>query len=276
MIPRAVRVLGVSACFCAVLLLLSSCATLSGMGVGRVRRYDVVSERLPKNFDGFKIAFISDTHYPSLFTKKRLSKLLRKLRSEEPDLFLLGGDYVTSARHYTELFDSLSSVETAHGIYAVPGNHDFKWSEACTEAMDASGVVALKDSAVYLSNNGEKIALVGVENPFAADSATVSLAADTFENYFTILLVHTPDYAQDIDTEADLVLAGHTHGGQVNLFGIYAPVTNSRYGMRFISGMNFTDSAVPVVTTNGVGTSRRRVRFCAPSEIVMITLRTGE
>ena len=70
-----------------------------------------------------------------------------------------------------------------------------------------------------------------------------------------------------------LALSGHTHGGQVTLLGLYVPVKKSRYGNRFLSGLNYTDENVPVVTSNGLGTSRRKIRFCAPSDIVFVTLR---
>ena len=82
-----------------------------------------------------------------------------------------------------------------------------------------------------------------------------------------------PDFAQDVRIACDLVLSGHTHGGQVSLLRLCTPVKNSKYGMRFLRGLNRTDEGVPVITTNGVGTSRRKVRFCVPSEVVVVTLR---
>ena len=88
----------------AAMLLLSSCATLSPSGVGRVRRYTFAGESVPVELDGRKIAFISDLHYPSLFTNKRLGKLVRKLQKEEPDVLLLGGDYVTDSDSINALF----------------------------------------------------------------------------------------------------------------------------------------------------------------------------
>ena len=77
-------------------LLLSSCASLSPNGVGRIKHYGFADEAVPEEFNGYKIAFISDIHYPSLFNRKRLEKLTGRLRKESPDLLLLGGDNVTS------------------------------------------------------------------------------------------------------------------------------------------------------------------------------------
>jgi predicted MPP superfamily phosphohydrolase len=84
---------------------------------------------------------------------------------------------------------------------------------------------------------------------------------------------HTPDYAEQVPIpNSDLVLAGHTHGGQVTLFGLYAPVVPSAYGQRFRSGLRHTTAGIPVIITNGIGTSRKSVRLFAPSEVVLIRL----
>ena len=122
--------------FVVTVLLLSSCASLSPNGVGRVKRYSFADEAVPSVFDGYKIAFISDIHYPSLFTQKRLCKLTRKLHKESPDMLLLGGDYVASAVYLDELFDSLSAVNATDGVYAVLGNHERRYKEAAVQAMD--------------------------------------------------------------------------------------------------------------------------------------------
>lgn len=90
---------------------------------------------------------------------------------------------------------------------------------------------------------------------------------------FVILLTHTPDYAEDVPiTNTDLVLAGHTHGGQVTLFGLYAPIIPSHYGKRFRTGLKYNSHHIPMIITNGIGTSNKNIRLFAPSEVVMIIL----
>ena len=89
----------------------------------------------------------------------------------------------------------------------------------------------------------------------------------------TILLSHQPKIVSEIKHEKiDLILSGHTHGGQVTLFGLYAPVIPSAYGQRFRSGLRHTTAGIPVIITNGIGTSRKSVRLFAPSEVVLIRL----
>ena len=114
--------------------------------------------------------------------------------------------------------------------------------------------------------------MAGVRDSFVCDSVATSAVSNDVSEAFVILLAHTPDYAERSQSRADLVLSGHTHGGQVSLFGIYTPVKNTGYGTRFLRGLNKTTYGSTIITTNGVGTSRRKVRFCVPSEIVIITL----
>lgn len=257
----------------AFVLLISSCATLSGNGVGRVKHYTVESERLPESFDGLRIAFMSDLHFPSKFTPRRLRCLSRKLKDIGADVVAFGGDYVTDVRSAAELFSSFSSLETVYGKFAVPGNHDLRIFDVLRAEAAKAGVRMLADEAVYLSNGVDSICLVGVYDSFKYQPATEAVIAGVGDEVFTLLLAHTPDFAEDFQAGCDLALSGHTHGGQVSLFGLYTPVKNTKYGARFLRGKNYTTDGVCVITTNGVGTSRRKVRFCVPSEIVVVTLR---
>lgn len=255
------------------MLMMTSCATLSSTGVGRIKNYTVHSDSLPQQFDGYTIAFLSDTHYPSKFSRKRLGRVVRELRKRNPRLLLLGGDYAATSDAAAELFDSLATVRCVDGAYCVLGNHDYRLEGSVSEAAARAGIVLLADKTEFIYSDGAYIAVTGIYNPFKASQNTVSPTEAVPDSVFSLLLVHTPDYAEITDAAVDLVLSGHTHGGQVSLFGIYTPVRNSRYGTRFLRGMNHTDDGVPVITTNGVGTSRRKIRFCVPSELVFITLR---
>lgn len=257
----------------AVMLLISSCATLSPNGVGRVKDYAFRSERLPDEFDGCRVAFISDIHYPSLFTEKRLRRLVSCLEKEAPDLLLLGGDYVTDNDSIDSLFAALASIKPCHGIYAVLGNHEHRNSELIALAMQRHGIGLLADTTVELCGSESSIYIAGVLDSFVCDSTMMRHVEALSKENFVILLAHTPDYAERSSTPADIVLSGHTHGGQVSLMGLYTPVKNTVYGTRFLRGRNVTTAGTTVITTNGVGSSRKKIRFCAPSEVVLLTLK---
>ena len=256
----------------AVMLLISSCASLSPNGVGRVKRYTFAEECVPEQLDEYKIAFISDLHYPSLFTHKRLGKLVSKLKQESPDMLLLGGDYVTDADSIDVLFKSLSTA--CLDKYVVLGNHDMRHEELIRQAVDKYGFYLLDGKAMCTEflDIGGGYTVAGVYDSFANDTLFVQYVEQLDDSDFLIFLSHTPDFVERNSIIADLAFAGHTHGGQVSLFGLYTPVKNTRYGRRFLRGRNRTTNGTTMITTNGVGTSRRKVRFCVPSEIVIVTL----
>ena len=261
----------------AVMLLISSCASLSPNGVGRVKRYTFAEESVPEEFDGWKFAFISDLHYPSLFTHKRLEKLVRKLQKEAPDALLLGGDYVTDSDSIDALFKSLSAVKTSLGTYAVLGNHDKRNEPQIRKAMSENGIELLDGKTQYMIfDDGGELGIAGVYDSFANDTLFARYMERVDDLDFLILLSHNPDFVEQHSITADLAFAGHTHGGQVSLLGLYTPVKNTRYGRRFLRGRNRTTNGTTMITTNGVGTSRLKMRFCVPSEIVIVTLKKSE
>ena len=261
----------------AAMLLISSCASLSPNGVGRIKRYTFAEECVPEEFDGWKFAFISDLHYPSLFTPKRLGKLVRKLQKETPNALLLGGDYVTDSDSIDALFNSLSAVKTSLGTYAVLGNHDRRNEQQIRRAMSENGIELLDGVTRYMIfDDGGELNVAGVYDSFANDTLFAQYMERIDDSEFVILLSHNPDFIERHSIDADLAFAGHTHGGQVSLFGLYTPVKNTRYGRRFLRGRNKATNGTTVITTNGVGTSRRKVRFCVPSEIVIVTLKKEE
>lgn len=261
-----------------LLCFLTSCASLNvnNPGVGRVKKYTFAHKDVPESFNGYRIAFISDLHYPSLFNKKRLNQLVRTIEKKHPQVLLMGGDYCEGCRHVSELLEGLSRITTEHGTVAVLGNHDYAdCYEEIVSGMKRNCIRLLEHQVDTLRRGEEQILVAGVRNPFDLDANGKSPALGLSDDDFVILLVHTPDYAEEVSVEhADLALAGHTHGGQVTLFGLYAPALKSDYGSRFRTGMKQNSEGAPILVTNGLGTSRRNVRMFAPSEVVLITLKS--
>lgn len=260
------------------IVLLSSCATASFSkyhGIGRVKKYTIYSEQLPDSFDGFRIAFASDFHYESRFNRKRLPGLLKALQATEADVLLLGGDYRgRNGGNLTELFDLLHTFRPPYGTYGVMGNHENNTNyEIVKEEMKRTGIHLLEHEVDTLWKENEYILLCGIRNPFDLKQNGVSPTLNLHPDDYVIMLVHTPDYAEDTDiSNTDLVLAGHTHGGQVSFFKRYTPAHFSKYGTRFMTGLKHNSAGIPVIITNGIGTSRKDIRLFTPSEIVLITL----
>ncbi len=261
------------------IFVLSSCASLSRYpGVGRIRHYTIGHPQVPAAFDGFRIAFASDFHLESKYKYRHLQNTVRALQEEQPDLLLLGGDYQEGCEYVAPLFAALGQVTPPYGSYAVLGNNDY---ERCTQeirrAMKENGIRLLEHELDTLTRDGQNLILAGVANGFDLKRYATSPTTHLKEEDYVILITHTPDYTEDTDiTHTDLALAGHTHGGQVTLFGLIVPETGSKYGRRFLTGLNHNTRGIPVITSNGLGTSRKNIRTGARSDVMVVTLKRTE
>lgn len=257
---------------------LTSCATASFSkykGIGRIKTYHISSKDVPPCFDGFRVAFATDFHYESRFGRKRLPSLVKALTSLDADVLLLGGDYRgRNGGDVGELFDAISSVKIPYGIYAVMGNHERGENDSLVrKAMDKTGVVLLEHKVDTITRECSRIMICGIRNPFDLEHNGVSPTLSLRPDDFVIMLTHTPDYVEDVDiSNTDLALAGHTHGGQVSLFNKWSPAKFSKYGNRFLTGKKTNTAGIPVIISNGLGTSRKDVRLFTPSEIVLVIL----
>ena len=260
-------------------IILTSCATASFSkykGVGRIKRYEIYSEQVPDSFNGFRIAFASDFHYESRFDAKRLEGAVRALQATDADMLLLGGDYRgREGGDMEELFSALAQVKTHFGTYAVMGNHERGESDTLVRrAMAHTGVRLLEHKVDTIRKGNEYILICGIRNPFDLKQNGVSPTLTLRPENFVVMLVHTPDYVEDTDiSNTDLALAGHTHGGQVSLFKRWTPAHFSKYGNRFLTGLKYNSQGIPVIITNGLGTSRKDIRLFTPSEVIIIELK---
>ena len=242
-------------------------------GVDRVVKYDFTHRDVPEAFEGFRIAFISDLHYKSLLKEKGLNDLVRLLIAQKADVLLMGGDYQEGCEYVEPLFSALARVKTPMGTYGVMGNNDYeRCHDDIVNTMKHYGMRPLEHEVDTLRKDGQQIIIAGVRNPFDLGRNGVSPTLALSPKDFVILLVHTPDYIEDVSVaNTDLALAGHTHGGQVRVFGV-APALNSHYGNRFITGLAYNTAKIPLIITNGIGTSKLPIRVGAPAEIIVITL----
>ena len=242
-------------------------------GVNRIVEYQFSHPDIPFSFDGKTILFLSDTHYPSLFRAENLKGLVTLLNTLSFDILCLGGDYHESTDSIAVLFNHLGSVVPPLGAYAVLGNNDYERGyEQVVSAMKRNNIQLLEHQVAPVVFDQDSIFIAGVRNPFDLKLNGVSPSLNQKEGDFVLLLTHTPDYAEDVSVaHTDLVLAGHTHGGQVRLLGV-APIVPSKYDQRFLTGLVYNTVGIPMIVTNGIGTSNKNVRIGAPSEVVLIRL----
>lgn len=242
----------------------------------QVEHINIIDRDIPKSFEGKKIVFISDIHHGGYFSIKRVARLVEKVNRLRPDIIILGGDYVYRDKKYIiPCFEELKKLKAAIGKFGVMGNHDH-WQnvELTKQGMKNAGIVILDNQAEWTEINGHRIKIGGVGDLWEDSQDINPTIENTKEEDFVILVSHNPDYVEELVTHnIDLVLSGHTHGGQVTIFGLWAPLIPSRYGQKYRTGILDTEFT-KVIITNGVGTIAPPVRFFARPEINVIVLRS--
>ena len=269
----------------AAALLLLAIWTLWSNTALEVNEYTLISNRLPDAFDGFRIAQISDLHNAEFGANN--ATLLAMLREAAPDIIVITGDLVDS--YHTDIDIALRFTEKAAKIapcYYVTGNHEARISEypALKAGLEAAGVVILENKRIELEQNGETIALIGVDDPsfqtdyLMGDSAAVMsgiLQALTNDNTYTVLLSHRPElFDTYVESGVDLVFSGHAHGGQFRLpfiGGLVAP--NQGLFPEYDSGL-YTNGSTNMLVSRGIGNSIIPIRFNNPPEIIIVELLT--
>ncbi len=242
----------------------------------RVHEYVIADKDLPGVFDGFRIAFLTDIHHGPFFSRERIAAVVSRVNGLKPDLALLGGDYVHRGAQYIEpCFRELGKLDASAGVFGVLGNHDHWESAGRTRAaMAGNGIGRLDNSGVWIVRGRERIRVGGAGDFLTDRQDLASAAGSARKDDFVVLVSHNPDYAERLPPgKVDLMLSGHTHGGQVSFFGLYAPLLPTMTGQKFRSGPVET-AACRVIVSNGIGTITPPVRFFAPAEIVLVTLRS--
>ncbi len=229
---------------------------------------------VPQNFVGKKIIFVSDIHNGQYFKRERVADVVRKVNDLNPDIVVLGGDYVYGDRKYIEpCFEELAKLKAKMGIFGVTGNHD-EWEDhdLTVKSMKKAGITVLSDRAEWLKIDKDKIKIAGIDWYSTSEPDIGPLIEDAGENDFVILVSHTPDFAEKLKTsKIDLMLSGHTHGGQVTFFGLWAPYLPSQYGQKYRTGV-IKDDKTTVLISNGIGSMLLPIRFFARPQINIIIL----
>jgi uncharacterized protein len=232
--------------------------------------------RLPGALDGLRIVHLTDIHH-SLFTPlEEVERAVYLANRLEPDLVALTGDYVTFSPAYIQpVARALGKLKARRGVFAVLGNHDFQVdADEITRALRSHGIRVLRNSRRPLRAGKETLWIVGVDDLWwSSDDLPAALKAVPARDA-KILLCHNPlGIWQASRHSIDLVLSGHTHGGQVRLPG-FRHLYRSKLGERFVDGWNRLDGT-QIYVSRGIGKVIVPIRFDCPSEIACLNLRRG-
>ena len=258
--------------------------TLWGNTALEVNEFEIVSDRIPQGFDGFRIAQVSDLHNARFGEDN--AKLIEILSQTEPDLIVLTGDLIDSRNTNVEVALDFSSqaVEIAP-VYYVSGNHESRVTVYMDLKMGLvnAGAIVLENQKVEINRGQEHITLIGIDDPSFRESYLFGDAAGVAEQEigdlqeasdgYTILLSHRPElFDVYVDTGMDLVFSGHAHGGQFRLpfiGGLVAP--NQGFFPEYDAGQ-FTEEKTTMIVSRGVGNSIIPVRVNNRPEIIVATL----
>ena len=232
-------------------------------------------KRLPKSLDGFRIVHLSDIHHSPLTNLEHIKRAIEISNELEPDMFILTGDYVSHEPEYIEpVAEVLGELKSQYGTFACLGNHDH-WTDAelVTSAFTQAGIKVLINEGFQFSARGEKFWLCGVDDFMMGKTNLRAALKGSLPNEMKLLLSHNPAiFGRATYANVDLVLSGHTHGGQVKLREPRTSVLFPNRQRRLSSGLHRRQDT-QIYITRGIGTVVLPVRYQCPPEISLLKLK---
>lgn len=236
-----------------------------------VENIKIKLKRLPKELDGFRLVHLSDIHHSPFTSLEHISRVVEVSNRLKPDMFVLTGDYVSHESEYiAPVAEVLAQLKAEYGIYACLGNHDH-WTDAelVTHLFRGEGINLLINEGFRFEARNTKFWLAGVDDLMVGKTDVRAALAGSNEDEFKILLAHNPQIVRRAARyDVDLMLSGHTHGGQVKLRDEEKRILPRR---RLSSGLHRRQNT-QVYITRGIGTVVLPVRYQCPPEVSVIEL----
>ena len=236
----------------------------------RVER-DLAVRGLPPALDGLRIGMITDIHHSAVVSVEDVTYAVKALKDAGPDIIVLGGDYVSffDRSYISPVAELLTPLANApHGSYAVLGNHDDE--REVPAALASRGFTVLKDQRTAVTIKGERLDIAGIRFWTRTAGEIASVLKGTGGT--TILLAHDPRRLEEAAAlDVQLVLSGHTHGGQV-LVPAVGPIAGRKFPV--LAGYA-TKENTAIFVSRGVGTVYVPVRVNCPPDVAILTLRTA-
>ncbi|HXC95886.1 MAG TPA: metallophosphoesterase [Edaphobacter sp.] len=237
---------------------------------------------LPTPFHGFRIVQLSDIHLDEYTEPFFLEHIVHKVNALAPDLVLLTGDFIThgslsflASRHAIRRCAEILSTLTAPQRFACLGNHDVAYdAPAVTHALTSNRIPVLVNQYVPIERKGGRLWLCGLDDP-ASSHPDLDLTVPAKPDGPVILMAHEPDYADSVIEQVrgpliDLMLSGHSHGGQIRL-PFLGPLVLPPLGEKYPEG-HFRFKQMQLYVNRGIGTVGLPFRLNCPPEITVITL----
>ena len=246
----------------------------------QVKDITISSPHISGKAENLKIAVFGDTHFGDYYSTDDFNKVLKAIKKMKPDLVVFDGDLIDHFNAYSGdvsvISEKLSEIEAPYGKFAIFGNHDYGGGaeNKYQSIMEAGGFIVLKNDYHAIDELG--IAVIGIDDVLIG-YGNPSIASWGRPDYFNIVLAHEPDLMDDVrDYNTDLMIAGHTHGRQINL-KFFDDYILPRYGKKYISGLYRFDNEreSQLYVNSGIGMTKLPFRFLSPPELTCITLKNG-
>jgi predicted MPP superfamily phosphohydrolase len=236
-------------------------------------------EKWPVELSGLRVALIGDVHTGAWFIDDRkLQKIVELTNQQQPDLIVLLGDYMVSNNwhgHRVEpevTANALKNLKAPLGVYAILGNHD-RWynGERVRNAFEQQGIRVLENDVAEVKWRDKSFWLAGLSDYWTLPPHISETIVKVPPSATIVAITHNPDIFPQLPSSVPLLLAAHTHGGQVTFPLIGAAVVPSDFGQKYTAGHVYENGHHLFVTT-GIGTSIMPVRFRVPPEIAILTI----
>jgi hypothetical protein len=238
-----------------------------------VERRTIVLDRLPGELDGLRIVQLSDIHHSPFTGSQQIERAIETANSLEPDIIALTGDYVSHEREYAApCAEFMGRLRARYGVYAVLGNHDH-WTDAAliTDLFKAEGIRMLVNEGLRFEANGGSFWLAGVDDTMVGQEDLPLALAGSRDDEMKLVLAHNPVILRRAARAGvDLVLSGHTHGGQVTWRSEKS--ASGRPRRRLLRGLG-RQGRTQIYVTRGLGTVVLPIRYGCPPEISLLELR---
>jgi hypothetical protein len=253
-----------------------------------ITRHTLHLPRWPRALDGLTLTHITDLHRSTIVSRDYLHDCLARVNALTPDLVVATGDYLTHGRTprgrliygdhndgrqlITDVAQGLAPLRAPHGVFASLGNHDHWYNAALvTQTLQNAGIPVLRNANTILKIRGAELPIVGLGDLWT-EGVDFPRAFAGVGDRPALVLMHNPDTFETWSRPGThLILAGHTHGGQVNLPFLGAPVVPSRYGPKYAQGL-FQRDTTTMYVNRGLGLIWPAVRFNCRPEIAHFTL----
>src|SRR5436190_18991320 len=230
--------------------------------------------RLPTAFNGFRIVQLSDVHHGPFSDREQIERAVETANRLQPDMVALTGDYISKERYYAApCAEMLGKLKARYGVYAVLGNHDH-WTDAAliTDRFRAEGITVLINEGMRFEQNDAAFWLAGVDDSMVGLEDMSLALAGARDDEMKLLLAHNPIVLRRaVRASVDLVLSGHTHGGQVAIRGERA---SARPRKRLLKGL-WRQGNTQIYVNRGLGTVVLPIRYGCPPEISLLELRSN-